>query len=1672
MSDYWNQGQQQGSGSPYGYGQGQQGQQGYGNVNYQSRHPEQRPYGQGYGYEQQGYNNSQPPQHGYNQGPPEYHQYANQNPSQPSDQYNQGQGYPQQQYGGGYEDKRGESTYPPSKGQVGDQPHQSTYPSEGYNPGGVAQDPNSGVANDRGLLGAVAGGAAGAYGGHKVHHGFLGAIGGAIAGSLAEDAIKKHKQEKKYEHGQDHGYGFGRPNRRHGSRSSSSTSSSSSDDERKKKKKWATAAGAAGVAGAGAYAYGHHGHGRGTPPPHEQQHQEVLRGNFSASSASITLDKDYDLIASCRTVNGETKLTSISLNTILGNNHGHFVWSRGGNFAASARNIHLAEGGKVLAAELGTGDGGWNQAWIRLDERITNDNGDLIFLDYGILANDAPRVYSTGTRKSSSGAQRRRISSTSKTGTWKRVPLFEQQTRLTVCIVRPTRCLNSVAIARRTSHTFLTLLLPHTVLPEPHRPYPSTKMSLAAADDDFEMLADAIEYSDDELIHGLGEHETIPTQPLQRLHGNTTHTAYTTQPTQLLPRSSPPLSSPTHSRVEVAASSPVPTSAAVRRPQTLLASAIAPAGTAFRPPVFPVQQSRAKIITIDSDDEGPRYKGGSSDDEHDDLRRSDIKPTVFQRRKPDSDTVPESPARGSGPFSTFMSRYRLDTSSLNAVKRPSDTNSSVSTNTSKRPRQTGPSGALPVAASSADDGQDMVLEDVTDWNKRQKLRRMNAVLTSYSLRQCFLALEQKNWNYDDAVDHLLLKSEKAEKSTSRVDLTGSDDELMPTPVGPKKAAQSVKQQAKAPAQSIRDKWASTQQAQQKAPAPKKLAVFGTPPRPPQPRPGRKLIRGQRDQSASAAEEPRAQSGQKSQVISDDETVDGSIQSAHSDSEDLTEARLLKFFNDCTAADLADIAVIELSLAEHVLSKRPFNTLRAIQKVEAPNDRPTKSKRKSVAIGVKISEKVEEMLTSYDAVDFLVKKCEALSKPLIAEMKSWGVKINDSAGGELDITSFTNSRHSSHDSGIGTPISDDEKPMLQNLLGQPATMNSAFKMKDYQIVGMNWLNLLYKGKLSCILADDMGLGKTYQVIAFLSHLRETGQHGPHLVVVPAATLENWLKEFQNFSPQLQVEPYYSTVPGERAHMRDLIDHKRESINVIITTYALAKAPDDHKWLKNFGFKCTVYDEGHFLKNAESQVYRRLIRIKSQFRLLLTGTPLQNNLKELISLLGFMLPDLFKDKYDDLQAIFTQKIKALDENHEALLSAQRIARARSMLTPFILRRKKHQVLKDLPRKNRRVEYCDLTPEQAEVYQTWLQRAWEIREKRERGEVAESSHILMKLRQAAIHSLLFRLVYTDKMLPKIAKQCLNDEQWRESNPDLIVVELTAYSDMEIHTLCSQSPALGRFALHDNEWLASGKVQKMLELLRKFMAEGHRTLIFSQFVMVLDILELVLEREAIAYFRLDGSTPVSERQDLIDTFSADDNDTPVFMLSTKAGGAGINLAKANKVIVFDSGFNPQDDIQAENRAHRIGQVKEVEVVRLVTRGTVEEQIYAMGETKIKLDERVAGVGSGEDTEGGGGGQKKSKQKPGDEKETKVEANNRKQVEEMFFEKLRVEPDKVKEEATSPMKRKKESSQSQSQHEEEGSKTRGKRYGNDDGSDEDGDQSAKTIFEEQDLVILFPSYQ
>ncbi|KAE8309141.1 SNF2 family N-terminal domain-containing protein [Aspergillus transmontanensis] len=1071
-------------------------------------------------------------------------------------------------------------------------------------------------------------------------------------------------------------------------------------------------------------------------------------------------------------------------------------------------------------------------------------------------------------------------------------------------------------------------------------------------------------------------YETVATVPLPNFQQPATQsltpaTQRLTQPTQII---EPPYSAKGNSVIQVAASSPPgPTSSPSRPalPGGRLASAMAPSGTQFRPPaVGPAK--RAPVI--DLEDDGPTYRGGSSDD--DDIQMissTDIKPSLFAKSSRNPEKVLDSPGSAN---SSSLDRFKEITASAvynpSSAKRPAAQMDPVPKGTAvKKPRQDGPSRAQPVELDISS------LQDIEDYQLRAKVEKMQRVIPQKSVKSCMQALLTKRGNYDDALDYLASMVEG--ETDGRADL--SDDELAlnkrASPVAP------AKQQIKARG-TIQNKWAAMRldnRSTPKAPAqpsdeeskPRRRLIRGPKTRvsspspdrsesPPKRKPGR-LVQGRKHPSPEPSE-PEAS-------MSDDS--DSGIE-AIPEGESALETKVLRFFNTCNVLDLADIAAITEDVAKVIISNRPFASLDEVRVVTAPTTEQTakpkgsRGRKTPKPIGDKIVDKCMDMWVGYEAVDSLVAKCEALGKPIASEMKKWGVDIFGKRDGELELTSIDPG--ASHDSGIGTPASqrsedDSDGPATgsrkSRFISQPGIMRKDLKMKDYQIVGINWLSLLFEKELSCILADDMGLGKTCQVIAFLAHLYEKGIKGPHLIVVPSSTIENWLREFQKFCPTLSVMPYYAG-QAERAVIRETIEDNRDSINVIVTTYTIAKAKVDAHFLRNMDFTVCVYDEGHMLKSSTSVLYEKLIRIRARFRLLLTGTPLQNNLQELASLLGFILPKVFQERKEELQNIFANKAKTVDESHSALLSAQRIERAKSMLKPFVLRRKKHQVI-DLPPKVSKVEYCELNESQREIYEHEQEEVRKLLADRAAGKKTgnKSANILMKLRQAAIHPLLYRRHYKDTTLSRMAKACLKEEQWSLSNPDIIFEELQAYNDFECHTMCVNYPkSLGKFALKNNEWMDSGKIDKLCELLKRFKENGDRTLIFSQFTMVMDILEHVLENQHLGFVRLDGRTNVEDRQSILDAFH-ERTDIPVFLLSTKAGGAGINLACANKVVIFDSSFNPQEDVQAENRAHRVGQTREVEVIRLVTKDTIEEQIYALGQTKLALDQAVAGEDAAE---------------------------------------------------------------------------------------------------------------
>ncbi|KAI9755949.1 MAG: Cytoplasmic and mitochondrial histidine tRNA synthetase [Chaenotheca gracillima] len=1066
--------------------------------------------------------------------------------------------------------------------------------------------------------------------------------------------------------------------------------------------------------------------------------------------------------------------------------------------------------------------------------------------------------------------------------------------------------------------------------------------------------------------------------------------------------------------VQVAASSPLRPPSAVSSPASrpsksggLLAGAMAPAGTRFRLPHGTIKRPQSPVVIDISDDEAPKYRGHSSDEDACTTRRNDIKPSVFNktgkdawRKDSSTDKVDDSPQRPIDKFKTitagsfyrpvdkskphgsalsgsiYDSRNRDDgkTSSTFATTAPPKRSSDVLANAyggssrqSKQAKQSRPERAQPV--------EDISLDDIPDFNLRKNIGRIRQILPNSSVLACKNALLNHMNNVDDAMEELTAQE-------NAVDLTVSEDDLSKTSPMAAPAKPNAKRQVKAPNRSIQAKWSSTQIL------PKSQEAYtGASPKVQPPKPRKKLVQGRRNASSPAVESPKPPSRQETPELDSD--TDSGVGDVEEDQTEL-EGKVLAFFNACTVKDLADISNNTEEIAGVILALKPFKSLEEVRQIST--DVPSKnksSKRKSTrkAIGDRVVETCLEMWTGYEAVDELVTKCEALGKPVADEMQKWGFDVFGAAkDGELAAVNMngakSDSKGSVHDSGLGTPsnsspapLSDDQEGEIKSVaktshrnvkndsfIEQPSNMGKDTVLKDYQLVGLNWLALLFDKGLSCILADEMGLGKTCQVIAFLAHLLTKGVKGPHLVVVPGSTLENWLREFRRFCPELVVEPYYG-LQAEREDLRDKIETNIDSINVIVTTYDLASNKLDSKFLRHLKPCVCVYDEGHALRNSTSKRYEALMRIPARFRLLLTGTPLQNNLRELAALLGFILPSLFKERKEDLEYIFKHRAKTNDDNHAALLSAQRIARARSMMTPFVLRRKKHQVLKSLPKKTTRVEYCDITPAQFEVYNRQLESARQAMEERANGirPKKANANVLMQLRKAAIHPLLFRQHFNDDVIRNISREILKEPELSDRDPEVVLEEIQLYSDFDLHEFCAKYPStLGKYNFEDERCMDSGKVQKLVDLLLTYRSNGDRVLVFSQFTMVLDILEAVLQSIEMQYFRFDGQTKIEMRQDMIDEFY-DDEDISVFLLSTRAGGTGINLACANKVIIFDSSFNPQDDIQAENRAHRVGQTREVEVVRLVTKGTIEEQIHSLGETKLALDDRVAGEGATE---------------------------------------------------------------------------------------------------------------
>ncbi|CAM1507266.1 Fc.00g069070.m01.CDS01 [Cosmosporella sp. VM-42] len=735
------------------------------------------------------------------------------------------------------------------------------------------------------------------------------------------------------------------------------------------------------------------------------------------------------------------------------------------------------------------------------------------------------------------------------------------------------------------------------------------------------------------------------------------------------------------------------------------------------------------------------------------------------------------------------------------------------------------------------------------------------------------------------------------------------------------------------------------------------------PSPPK-KPRRRLIQGLRKPSIPSSQEmlPELPSSDDPLVI---DLVDNDHEDAYqaelspspTDDED---DQVLTCINTSTVQALAAMTGMKEALLEHLIMKRPFDTLTKAKRVTIP--KPGARKAAKISIGETVVDAVEVFINAVTAIDQVVAKCEADAKAVKDQVKKWDLDV-------FGHDKYTK-RDSSEDEDLPpTPTSMSSSRLIRPPIPkQPTLMDGHCEMKPFQLFGLNWVSVLYKFNIGCILADEMGLGKTCQVISLMSHLVETyenDQRGdrpwPNLIVVPPSTYNNWLAEFERFAPGLSVIGYRGS-QAERAEIAYDIT-EAEECHVVLATYSQINSEADIEAMQSFDLNAAIFDEGHKMKNPETKIYKDLSRIPASWKMLLTGTPVQNNLLEMTSLLNFINPQMFNGYMEQIQFLFRQKVTIRDVSNGAFLYTERVKRARTILEPFILQRRKDQVLSDMPQKICNVVHCEMTESQKATYAEY-EELFKLepskRAGRATGRLNDQNNCWMQLRKAALHPLLFRRHFDDKKVEKMGRILMqNLDQSELHQPDIkhLVQELKNSSDFELHLWCRDyAGLLKEFDLPAATELDSGKVKKLLELIPQYQKNGDRVLVFSKFSRLIELLQEVLAQQDIDHRVLMGSTDVADRQGLIDEFN-ENPDIPVFLLTTGAGGTGINLTAANKVIIFDQSDNPQDDIQAENRAHRLGQTRDVEIIRLISSNSIEELIYKACQKKIELANKVTGA-------------------------------------------------------------------------------------------------------------------
>ena len=455
----------------------------------------------------------------------------------------------------------------------------------------------------------------------------------------------------------------------------------------------------------------------------------------------------------------------------------------------------------------------------------------------------------------------------------------------------------------------------------------------------------------------------------------------------------------------------------------------------------------------------------------------------------------------------------------------------------------------------------------------------------------------------------------------------------------------------------------------------------------------------------------------------------------------------------------------------------------------------------------------------------------------------------------------------------------DKNLLEHLSGKKQLpdlcLPSTFKgeLRPYQALGVSWLSRLKEEGFSALLADEMGLGKTVQVLAFLSL---NPPEKPVLVVVPTSLLFNWESEIHRFLPNAHCRIFH----GAKRSLEDL-----KGGEIVLTTYGMVR--EEQFTLSKIGFQVIVLDEAHLMKNEETKTAQALLGLKGDFRLSMSGTPVENHLKELYSHFRFLIPGLLGDK-----ELFLRESEAMKVDRRYL------DRLQKKIAPFFLRRRKSEVAKDLPPLTEQTVFVEMPPEQREIYDRFLrERRSIVLEKISEGGIKKARleifEILLRLRQLAIHPELF----------------------------------PAYTN--------------------GEKIPSGKIELLLEDIQQIVEGKEKALVYSQFTSCLALIKKELDKQGIPYVYLDGST--TNRKEVVDRFQQD-KEIPIFLMSLKAGGVGLNLTEADYVLLLDPWWNSAAEDQAIGRSHRIGRTKPVIAKRYISRETIEEKMLTIKKMKKDL--------------------------------------------------------------------------------------------------------------------------